>query len=85
MLKTESMFIRGKIDLKRGGVFKLHYIRWLDLDPSSMYEYLVWLQDHVIAGVKMTLRGRFFSRDQYLQLVYQALQGTAVSVNTCIG
>jgi len=33
------------------------------------------IQDHVIAGVKMTLRGRFFSRDQYLQLVYQALQG----------
>ena len=49
------------------------------------HEDLVWLQDHVIAGVKMTLRGRFFSRAQYLQLVYQALQGTRVIVYSCTG
>ena len=31
------------------------------------------IQDHVIAGVKMTLRGRFFERGEYQQLVYGAL------------
>ena len=31
------------------------------------------IQDHVIAAVKMTLRGRFFSRDEYQQLVFGAL------------
>ncbi len=28
----------------------------------------------MIAGVKMTLRGRFFGRDEYMQMVFQALQ-----------
>lgn len=31
------------------------------------------IQDHIIAGVKMTIRGRFFNRDQYQQFVYGAL------------
>ena len=31
------------------------------------------IQDHVIAAVKMTLRGRFFSRGEYQQLVFGAL------------
>ena len=34
------------------------------------------IQDHVIAGVKMTLRGRFFERGEYQQLVYEALGGS---------
>ena len=31
------------------------------------------IQDHVIAGVKMTIRGRFFSKAQYQQHVFSAL------------
>ena len=31
------------------------------------------IQDHVISGVKMTMRGRFFTRGEYQQLVYEAL------------
>jgi hypothetical protein len=33
-------------------------------------------QDHVIAGVKMTIRGRFFDRGEYMQMVFQSLQKT---------
>jgi DNA-directed RNA polymerase I subunit RPA1 len=31
------------------------------------------IQDHMISGVKISMRGRFFSKDDYQQLVYQAL------------
>ncbi|RZF33469.1 hypothetical protein LSTR_LSTR010125 [Laodelphax striatellus] len=31
------------------------------------------IQDHIISGVRMSIRGRFFSRSDYMQLVYQAL------------
>lgn len=31
------------------------------------------IQDHMIAGVRMSLRGRFFNRHDYQQLVFQAL------------
>lgn len=31
------------------------------------------IQDHMISGVKMSIRGRFFSKDDYHQLVYQGL------------
>lgn len=31
------------------------------------------IQDHMISGVKISLRGRFFSKDDYQQLVFQGL------------
>lgn len=31
------------------------------------------IQDHVISGVKLSIRGRFFNRDDYQQLVFQGL------------
>lgn len=31
------------------------------------------IQDHMISGVKMSMRGRFFSREDYHQLVFQGL------------
>lgn len=31
------------------------------------------IQDHMIAGVRLSLRGRFFNKQDYQQLVYQAL------------
>ncbi|XP_017771574.1 PREDICTED: DNA-directed RNA polymerase I subunit RPA1 [Nicrophorus vespilloides] len=37
------------------------------------------IQDHVISGVKMTIRGRFFSKLDYQQLVYEALSGHRIA------
>ncbi|XP_043278475.1 DNA-directed RNA polymerase I subunit RPA1 [Venturia canescens] len=31
------------------------------------------IQDHVISGVRLTLRGNFFNREDYMQLVYSAI------------
>ncbi|XP_046471345.1 DNA-directed RNA polymerase I subunit RPA1 isoform X1 [Neodiprion pinetum] len=31
------------------------------------------IQDHMVSGVRLTLRGKFFSREDYMQLVYCAL------------
>ncbi|XP_012272524.1 DNA-directed RNA polymerase I subunit RPA1 [Orussus abietinus] len=31
------------------------------------------IQDHMVSGVKLTTRGRFFAREDYMQLVYSAL------------
>ncbi|KZC10083.1 PREDICTED: DNA-directed RNA polymerase I subunit RPA1 [Dufourea novaeangliae] len=31
------------------------------------------IQDHVVSGVRMTVRGAFFTREDYMQLVYAAL------------
>lgn len=31
------------------------------------------IQDHVIAGVKLSVRGKFFNREDYMQLVFHAL------------
>ena len=33
------------------------------------------IQDHIIAGVRLTLRGTFFDREDYMQLVFSALSG----------
>jgi len=40
------------------------------------------IQDHVIAGVKITMRGRFFTRSEYLQLIYQPLQNFPGKIKT---
>ena len=37
------------------------------------------MQDHIIAGVTMTLRGRFFTRDEYHDLLYVALSDVMAS------
>ncbi|KAL1129002.1 hypothetical protein AAG570_013534 [Ranatra chinensis] len=31
------------------------------------------IQDHVVSGVRLSIRGKFFTRDEYLQLVFQGL------------
>jgi len=40
------------------------------------------IQDHVVAGVRLTMRGRFFSRADYHQLVNFALAGTTKVIHT---
>lgn len=31
------------------------------------------IQDHMVSGTRMTIRGCFFTRDQYTELVYRGL------------
>lgn len=40
------------------------------------------IQDHIIAGVKMTIRGRFFNQYEYQQLVYGALVDMRGAIKT---
>lgn len=34
------------------------------------------IQDHMVSGVRLTVRGKFFSREDYMQLVYSAIADT---------
>ena len=54
----------------------------LSTTASTDFQYLVpkdgtplagLIQDHMISGVMLTIRGRFFARSDYQQLVYNAL------------
>ncbi len=44
------------------------------LVPTSGKPLRGLIQDHVVAGVWMTNRGSFFSREEYFQLIYGALR-----------
>ena len=63
----------------------------LCLSASTDHNYLVpkdgaplagLIQDHMIGGVTLTMRGRFFTRDDYQQLVFAALTDTRGAVKT---
>ncbi|KAJ9577716.1 hypothetical protein L9F63_005709, partial [Diploptera punctata] len=38
------------------------------------------IQDHIIAGVKLSLRGNFFTREEYHQMVYQGLHSKLTDI-----
>lgn len=40
------------------------------------------IQDHIISSVRMTIRGRFFNRREYMHLVYQALSSYDQDIKT---
>lgn len=40
------------------------------------------IQDHIISSVRMTVRGRFFNRREYMHLVYQALSSFDKDIKT---
>ena len=40
------------------------------------------IQDHVVGAVKMTIRGRFFTREDYHQLVFFALSNHHLQIET---
>ncbi|XP_014257443.1 DNA-directed RNA polymerase I subunit RPA1 [Cimex lectularius] len=45
------------------------------------------IQDHMVSGVRLTTRGRFFNREQYMQLAFQGLsylQGDIKTLPPCI-
>jgi DNA-directed RNA polymerase I subunit RPA1 len=52
------------------------------LSVNASYQYLVakdgtplsgLIQDHIVAGVHLTMRGKFFDKADYEQLVYSAI------------
>lgn len=58
---------------------------------SVVYQYLVprdgsplsgLIQDHIISSVRMTIRGRFFTRREYMHFVYQALSSFDRDIKT---
>ncbi|CAH1724901.1 unnamed protein product [Aphis gossypii] len=58
---------------------------------SAVYQYLVprdgtplsgLIQDHIISSVRMTIRGRFFTRREYMHFVYQALSSLDREIKT---
>lgn len=58
---------------------------------SVVYQYLVprdgtplsgLIQDHIISSVRMTIRGRFFTKREYMHLVYQALSSIDRDIKT---
>ena len=53
--------------------YKLAAVPYQYLAPKDGSPLGGLIQDHVIAAVKLTIRDRFFTRDEYLDLVYSAL------------
>lgn len=58
---------------------------------SVVHQYLVprdgsplsgLIQDHIISSVRMTIRGRFFNRKEYMHYVYQALSSLDKDIKT---
>lgn len=59
---------------------KLKKCQWFSTDTAKLEcitNLLIWfsvlVQDHVIAGVMLTKRDTFLSRDEFMQLVYSAI------------
>lgn len=60
-------------ELARSEAYQLAHVAKQYLVPKDGTPLGGLIQDHVIAGVKMTLRGKFFTETDYQHLVYQAI------------
>ncbi|XP_059057575.1 DNA-directed RNA polymerase I subunit RPA1 [Achroia grisella] len=60
-------------EIARSEAYNIMSVRKQYLVPKDGTPLSGLIQDHVISGVKMSLRGRFFSKADYQQLVFQAL------------
>ncbi|XP_026761681.2 DNA-directed RNA polymerase I subunit RPA1 [Galleria mellonella] len=60
-------------EVARGEAYNIMSVRKQYLVPKDGTPLSGLIQDHVISGVKMSLRGKFFSKTDYQQLVFQAL------------
>ncbi|PNF38093.1 DNA-directed RNA polymerase I subunit RPA1, partial [Cryptotermes secundus] len=60
-------------ELARSEAYNLLNVKNQYLVPKDGTPLSGLIQDHVVAGVHLSVRGRFFARDEYQQLVYQAL------------
>lgn len=60
-------------EIARSEAYHVMSVRKQYLVPKDGTPLSGLIQDHVIAGVKMSLRGTFFTKSDYQQLVFQAL------------
>lgn len=60
-------------EIARSEAYNIMSVRKQYLVPKDGTPLSGLIQDHVISGVRMSLRGAFFSKKDYQQLVYQAL------------
>ncbi|KAM3962676.1 LOW QUALITY PROTEIN: RNA polymerase I subunit RpI1 [Aphomia sociella] len=60
-------------EIARSEAYNIMSVRKQYLVPKDGTPLSGLIQDHVISGVKMSLRGTFFSKADYQQLVFQAL------------
>ncbi|CAH0691686.1 unnamed protein product [Spodoptera exigua] len=60
-------------EIARSEAYNIMSVRKQYLVPKDGTPLSGLIQDHVISGVKMSLRGAFFSKSDYQQLVFQAL------------
>lgn len=67
-------------ELARSEAYNLASVPYQYLVPKDGSPLAGLIQDHVIAGVKLSLRGRFFNREDYYQMVYQAFPRIASEI-----
>ncbi|XP_047107758.1 DNA-directed RNA polymerase I subunit RPA1 [Schistocerca piceifrons] len=67
-------------ELARSEAYNLASVPHQYLVPKDGSPLAGLIQDHVIAGVKLSLRGRFFTREDYCQMVYQAFPRIASEI-----
>lgn len=60
-------------EIARSEAYNIMSVRKQYLVPKDGTPLSGLIQDHVISGVKMSLRGTFFTKSDYQQLVFQAL------------
>ncbi|KDR17997.1 DNA-directed RNA polymerase I subunit RPA1, partial [Zootermopsis nevadensis] len=60
-------------ELARSEAYNLLNVNNQYLVPKDGTPLSGLIQDHIVAGVHLSVRGRFFGRDEYQQLVFQAL------------
>jgi len=60
-------------EMARAEAYTIVNSAWQYLVPKDGTPLHALIQDHVISGVKMGIRGRFFERGEYQQLVYGGL------------
>lgn len=60
-------------EIARSEAYNIMSVRKQYLVPKDGTPLSGLIQDHVISGVKMSLRGSFFTKSDYQQLVFQAL------------
>ncbi|KAJ2948912.1 hypothetical protein O0L34_g5845 [Tuta absoluta] len=62
-------------EIARSEAYNIMSVRKQYLVPKDGTPLSGLIQDHVISGVKMSIRGSFYNKSDYQQLVFQALAG----------
>ncbi|KAL7678000.1 hypothetical protein ACOME3_004227 [Neoechinorhynchus agilis] len=64
-------------EVSRTEVSELMFSTWNYATPKDGSPLGGLIHDHIIASAKLTVKGRFFTRDQYVHLITQAFTGTS--------